>query len=674
METTSPVDVPITTTGPVVTHQLKLASPQEGAEERDKRIVITKPITEVRKAGRKIVRPSLEWSGETSIDIEMSGVEGSATEEGRALSSHESEPSGVASVPNQPSSSRKRAASSSVSELREAIAPDETSDEVNLFKRPRESEPMQEAGDEQATPLSAEDSDASRQLVPPPMDISDTQPPVDGPEADQVFASPTEAEIMDTGKPEEMEPADDSEDAREEGELILDESEQTQQQEDPSPVECAHDSVSGDGGAISASESEEPRTGESLTQRASRNAALRLAGIATFGHPLLGRGRGASLAPGFFRTNGKQRPSATSYKTPSSWSWDAAPRSFWCTRSPSTWFITFGNVVPLQRFLEQKLAAQYIEMERLATENQRIAATHSTLRKQLASTQLESHRLQIHMNAVKFDHEQHMRALLDKNARMEAELQASDPLKADLQQAHAEVQNLVASRQELILKVQQLNQELQRSHGDAQQIPALMSELESLRQEYEHCRWRSCVPKLANAANPARSGGTHGANVGHKDNDVSSHHSVGQPLYEDGFGDNLLIKNVLQVHGSSVGTTPYGGGPPGPPPPAHGVGHDAMRGHSFDAPRSANFDGYGIHRSASAFEAQRGGSGYDAPKGIGIAPGAGPIGNNVPPYGAPLVPNPYGPVQLPSPYGAGQPPAHMGSGYEVPHGVNVGRR
>ncbi|KAJ0986608.1 hypothetical protein J5N97_004964 [Dioscorea zingiberensis] len=58
----------------------------------------------------------------------MSGVEGSASEEGRALSSHESEPSGVASVPNQPSSSRKRAASSSVSELREAIAPDETSD------------------------------------------------------------------------------------------------------------------------------------------------------------------------------------------------------------------------------------------------------------------------------------------------------------------------------------------------------------------------------------------------------------------------------------------------------------------------------------------------------------------------------------------------------------------
>ncbi|KAJ0986609.1 hypothetical protein J5N97_004965 [Dioscorea zingiberensis] len=251
----------------------------------------------------------------------------------------------------------------------------------------------------------------------------------------------------------------------------------------------------------------------------------------------------------------------------------------------------------------------------------------------------------------------------------------SDPLKADLQQAHAE-----------------------RSRGDAQQIPALMSELESLRQEYEHCRatyeyerkiFTDHYESLQLMEKKLHvNGGTHGANVGHKDNDVSSHHSVGQPLYED---DNLPNKECAAGawffcwHYSIWGRVHL------VLHHLHEVGHDAMRGHSFDAPRSANFDGsrggggfdtsggtggydssmvtgYGIHRSASAFEAQRGGSGYDAPKGIGIAPGAGPIGNNVPPYGAPLVPNPYGPVQLPSPYGAGQPPAHMGSGYEVPHG------
>ncbi|XP_039119892.1 protein FLX-like 2 isoform X2 [Dioscorea cayenensis subsp. rotundata] len=376
------------------------------------------------------------------------------------------------------------------------------------------------------------------------------------------------------------------------------------------------------------------------------------------------------------------------------------------------------EMLPLPEVLEQKLAAQHIEMERLATENQRIAATHSTLRQELAAAQQELQRLQSHMGVIKAEQEQQMRALLEKNGRMEAELQASEPFKADLQQAHAEVQNLVAARQELILKIQQLNQDLQRSHGDAQQIPALLSELDALRQEYEHCRatyeyerkiftdhyeslqlmeknYISMVreveklrAELANAANtaantaanPGRSGGTFGSNASHKEIDASNHHSVGQTTYEDGYG-------VSQMRGSSSAAVPYGVGPLGPPPPAW-VGHDA-RGPGFDASRNAIYDtsrgaggfdtsggtssydpsmigGYGIPRGANAFEAQRGGSGYDAPKGPASAPTTGPIGNSGHPYGAPLAMNPYG--------SAPQPPPHMGSAYDVPRAGNVGRR
>ncbi|KAM0941825.1 hypothetical protein DsansV1_C16g0142801 [Dioscorea sansibarensis] len=298
---TSPMDVSITAAGPAVTHQSR-STTQETAEERDKRLV-TKPIIEVRKAGRKIVRPRLEWSEETSTDVDMAGAEGSAIEEGRALLSHEPEPSGVSSAPTQPSLSRKRPASSSASDLRESSAPDEASDVINLLKRSRESEPTQEAGEEQ--PPSVEASDTLRVSAPLVVDISDTQPPVDGIDADQALASLTEAEAADAGKPEEMEvstkvetevqrttldnasqdvpqdegdaategtekqrvatdslddapklegndvlqPAVDSEEGREEGELVLDESDQPQQQEDPSPVEGAHDSVPSDGGA-----------------------------------------------------------------------------------------------------------------------------------------------------------------------------------------------------------------------------------------------------------------------------------------------------------------------------------------------------------------------------------------------------------------------------------------
>ena len=51
---------------------------------------------------------------------------------------------------------------------------------------------------------------------------------------------------------------------------------------------------------------------------------------------------------------------------------------------------------------------------------------------------------------------------MDKIAKMEAELQSAEPVKLELQQ---------------------------RAHSDIQQIPALVSEIKSLRREYQHCRY-----------------------------------------------------------------------------------------------------------------------------------------------------------------------------------------
>lgn len=82
-----------------------------------------------------------------------------------------------------------------------------------------------------------------------------------------------------------------------------------------------------------------------------------------------------------------------------------------------------------------------------------------------------------------------MRSLIDKMAKMEAELKNSDSIKADLQKAHGEAQSALMARQELAAKAQKLNEDLHRVHGDAQQIPQLLSELDALRQEYQHCRW-----------------------------------------------------------------------------------------------------------------------------------------------------------------------------------------
>jgi len=146
------------------------------------------------------------------------------------------------------------------------------------------------------------------------------------------------------------------------------------------------------------------------------------------------------------------------------------------------------DMLPPPEVLEQKLAAQRVEMQKLAVENDRLAVSHSSLRKELAAAQQELQRLQAQGEAAKAAEEQEMRGILDKVGNMEAELKACESVKVELQQAHAEAQNLVALRQKMAADVQKLSKDLQRNLGEAQQLPALIAERDAARQEYEHVR------------------------------------------------------------------------------------------------------------------------------------------------------------------------------------------
>lgn len=291
----------------VPTQQVRLSTPLvKAAPEKEKGSAVVKPVSEARKAGRRLVRPRLERPEEPQVDIEMSGMEGStAVEEGKVGASHEPELSGdISSLP--PSSARKRLASSSASELREeSVAQDETgSDVAPPLKKSKDSD-VQEAYEAKTIPSSSENLDTVPQSSVPSIDISDTQPPVEDMESDQAPVLSGE-DIVDTAKDdtttnEEIEehqkvPMDganqeddiqyegdafaeevadkskaplelvdeclknedgkempqslaaDGDDEREEGELLPDEPEQ--QQGDGTSVECQHEPALGDGDRI----------------------------------------------------------------------------------------------------------------------------------------------------------------------------------------------------------------------------------------------------------------------------------------------------------------------------------------------------------------------------------------------------------------------------------------
>ncbi|XP_068655691.1 nuclear-pore anchor isoform X2 [Aristolochia californica] len=114
-------------------------------DEREKRPLVSKPSTETRKMGRRLVRPHLERTQEPSNDVEMPEVEGppviegqTTVEETKPRPSHEpeaqSDPTALLHVP----SARKRQASSTASEFREGTPEQESTDGGPVAKKTKD--------------------------------------------------------------------------------------------------------------------------------------------------------------------------------------------------------------------------------------------------------------------------------------------------------------------------------------------------------------------------------------------------------------------------------------------------------------------------------------------------------------------------------------------------------
>ncbi|CAN6237403.1 unnamed protein product [Urochloa humidicola] len=364
------------------------------------------------------------------------------------------------------------------------------------------------------------------------------------------------------------------------------------------------------------------------------------------------------------------------------------------------------DMLPPPEVLEQKLAAQRGEMQKLAVENDRLAVSHASLRKELAAAQQELQRLQAQGEAARAAEEQEMRGLLDKVGKMEADLKAGESVKAELQQAHAEAQSLVAARQNVAANVQKLSKDLQRNLGEAQQLPALVAERDAARQEYEHIRstfeyerklkvdhseslqamkrnYDSMVTELEklraelrNAANIDKSGIFYNTITNQKDDGTSSHLSAGQIAYDVGYGRAQARTTptgmVDPLSGSPAGTGLHSGYDP-----SRGNTYDASRVSSFSSSKSGTHD---VSRAASGFDSLKS-AGYDASKAPAIGgqaattvahgSSAGSYGSNQatpPPYAWVQSASTYGSVQMPPSYASGSVPSSYGAAIVRPYG------
>ncbi|GAU20947.1 hypothetical protein TSUD_200960 [Trifolium subterraneum] len=138
--------------------------------------------------------------------------------------------------------------------------------------------------------------------------------------------------------------------------------------------------------------------------------------------------------------------------------------------------------------LENKLAAQEAEIERLSGDNHRLANTHKALRDALVAAAQDVQKIKSHIRSTQTESDIQIRVLLDKIAKMEVDIRASDSVKKELQQAHIEAQNLAASRQELSAQIQLATHELKKAIGDVKCLPDLQDELDCLVKEHHRIR------------------------------------------------------------------------------------------------------------------------------------------------------------------------------------------
>lgn len=138
--------------------------------------------------------------------------------------------------------------------------------------------------------------------------------------------------------------------------------------------------------------------------------------------------------------------------------------------------------------LNNKLAAQEAEIERLAGDNHRLASTHAALRHDLVASQQDIQRLRAHIRSTQTEADIQIRVLLEKIAKMEAERSAGQSIEEDLQQAHIEAQGLLKTNQKLSVQIQQANQELEIARADIKRLPEMHTELESMKNEHQKLR------------------------------------------------------------------------------------------------------------------------------------------------------------------------------------------
>nr|XP_048319139.1 protein FLX-like 3 isoform X2 [Ziziphus jujuba var. spinosa] len=141
---------------------------------------------------------------------------------------------------------------------------------------------------------------------------------------------------------------------------------------------------------------------------------------------------------------------------------------------------------------------QHREMQRVLAENRHVIDDNTLLQRELTAAKDEIHRLGQVIPKLRAEKEANIRVLIERGLKLEADLHASEPLRAEVIQLRTEIQKLNSLRLELSSQVQGLTKDINQLQAENQQLVGMRADVDGMHKELVEARRAYEYEKKAN--------------------------------------------------------------------------------------------------------------------------------------------------------------------------------
>ncbi|KAL8094386.1 uncharacterized protein LOC141693889 [Apium graveolens] len=144
---------------------------------------------------------------------------------------------------------------------------------------------------------------------------------------------------------------------------------------------------------------------------------------------------------------------------------------------------------------------QHRQIQSLLIDNQRLAAIHVALKQELAVSHQELRHLSSTLSAIKLESDAKVREVLEKAAKIEAEVRVIREIKGEVERVRESVRRMEIDRRELVGSFEKVEKEVREAKGEIEEAEAVREGIVVMRREILKGRAAVEYEKKLHAAN-----------------------------------------------------------------------------------------------------------------------------------------------------------------------------